>query len=426
MKSLKELIDERNRLMGENRKLLEAVPKGERMSAEAEQQFDTRDAEVEKLNTEIESRQSFSKREDRLKAYADIEKAPASRQIPPSVNNDGSTLTVPMGRRELVFRAGTQEHLRSTAEYNTQFLSYLNGTPAERLGMVVGRENQGGYLAPTQFVSQLIKFVDNALVFRQLASVFPVMNAESVGFASWDTDPGDADWTPEVPASDISEDDSARLGRRELRPHDLSKLVKISTKLLRSSMLDPVALLTQRLGYKLAVPQESAFMTGNGAQKPLGIFVASNDGITTSRDITASATTTFTYDNLIDVQEQLKAPYQEGAAWIGHRDFYKAARKLKDANGQYIWEGAKEGQPATLMGKRAVRSEYAPNTFTTGKYIAVYGDLKAGYYIVDGMNVEIQRLNELGALKKQVLFLGQAATDGAPVLEEAFSRLKLA
>jgi HK97 family phage major capsid protein len=70
-------------------------------------------------------------------------------------------------------------------------------------------------------------------------------------------------------------------------------------------------------------------------------------------------------------------------------------------------------------------SEYAPNTFTTGLYVGLIGDWSQ-YWIVDALDLTIQRLVELYAETNQTGFIGRMETDGAPVLAEAFARVKLA
>ena len=79
-----------------------------------------------------------------------------------------------------------------------------------------------------------------------------------------------------------------------------------------------------------------------------------------------------------------------------------------------------------LMGFPMNVSENAPNTFTTGLYVGILGNYERGYWIVDSMNFEIQRLDELYAATNQVGFIARRETDGAPVQEEAFVRVKLA
>lgn len=430
MQSTKELVEEREKLMADNEKVLRAADEaGRALSTEERQEWDKRDQDVEKINAEIESRNAMKERADKAERYKQLRAEGAGRQTeenPISGDRIPERLKIKIRDRELALRPGSDEAIRAQPKYAESFNRYLMGGNAESLGLQTGKNDQGGYLAPMAFVAQLIKFVDDALVFRQLANVLPPLtNAVSLGIPSWDSDPNDADWTPEVPASDISEDTAARLGKRELMPHDLSKLIKVSTKLLSLANIDLNTFLPERLAYKLRVPMEKAYMTGTGAMQPLGVFTASADGISTGRDVT-SAVTAFTWDDLIEVQETLKANYQNAAVWLGSRAFFKLCRKIKDGDGLPIWTGARDGQPTTLMGRPAIRSEFAPTDMTSGKYACVYGDLKSGYMIVDGMGVEVQRLNELGALRRQVMYLGFASSDGMPVLEEAFVRMKLA
>ena len=70
-------------------------------------------------------------------------------------------------------------------------------------------------------------------------------------------------------------------------------------------------------------------------------------------------------------------------------------------------------------------SEYAPNTYTAGKYAAVYGDFRTGYMICDGDGLYIQVLNELYAPNNSIGYLVEYFGDGAPVVGEAFARLKI-
>jgi HK97 family phage major capsid protein len=121
----------------------------------------------------------------------------------------------------------------------------------------------------------------------------------------------------------------------------------------------------------------------------------------------------------------LKAQYHPRATWIFHRDAIKMLRKLKDGDGQYIWNpDIKGGQPDMILGRPYKMSEYAPNTFTSGLYVGIIGDFSY-YWIADALNMRIQRLNELYAATNQVGFISRLESDGMPVLEEAFARVKL-
>jgi HK97 family phage major capsid protein len=246
-----------------------------------------------------------------------------------------------------------------------------------------------------------------------------------MGVPTLDADPADADWTSELATGSL--DTTMAFGKRELKPHPLAKQVKASNKLLRASAIGPEALVRDRLAYKFAVTEEKTFLTGSGNQQPLGLFTASADGVPTSRDVsTGNTATAITADGLIEAKYTLKAAYWPRARWIFSTTAVKNVRKLKDGNGQYLWApGLAGGTPDTILDVPYSVSEYAPATFTTGLYVGLIGDLSK-YWIVDALTLTVQRLVELYAATNQTGFIGRAEVDGAPVLAEAFVRVKLA
>lgn len=431
MESLKELIDRRNKAVHDAREILANKDAPADAQAKADGLLD----EATRLDEQIVQRQRDDGRKDRLSHLLGRIEEPAPRQIPPAVpgqpapkGGDGAALTVQLGRHTVVLRPGSPEADRAGDDYRRRYHAYLRDDfrgRAESLGLQTGDDSRGGYATPLSMLGMLIKFLDDNVFMRQLATVLPPTMEKSVGALSWDTDPGDADWTAEVPASDISEDDTARLGRREMMPHLLTKLVKLSKLILRNANMDLESFVTGRLGYKFAITEEKAFLTGTGQQQPLGVFVASNNGITTSQDVTASAATAFTADDFINTLYDLKEAYQRAATWLMSREGVKRARKLKTGEGQWLWSpGFAGGQPGLILDRPFVMSEYVPSTYTSGLYVAAVGDF-SNYWIQDGLGFEIQRLGELFALKNQVGLLASKQTDAQPVLAEAFRRLKL-
>ncbi|WP_340382312.1 phage major capsid protein [Streptomyces sp. SS7] len=286
-----------------------------------------------------------------------------------------------------------------------------------------GSDPEGGFLmAPQQFVQQLLQNVDDMVALRRLGTVQQITTAESLGVPTLDTDLTDADWTSELATG--SQDDSLRFGKRELRPNPLAKRVKISRTLLRRAAMNPETIVRARLEYKFAITQEKAFMTGDGNKKPLGLFTASNDGIPTSRDVVTGLATGFTADGLIDAKYTLKSQYWNKARWLFHRDAIRLIRKLKDDNGQYVWQpGLAADRPDVILEVPYEVNEYVPNTFTNGNYVGMIGDFSF-YWIVDALSMDIQRLVELYAEANQVGFIGRLETDAMPVMSEPFVRLK--
>lgn len=308
-----------------------------------------------------------------------------------------------------------------------------NGTnglnEGERKALRLDDDQAGGFLAaPQTFAQGLLKFVDDAVYVRQLATVNQIGAAESLGVLSLDSDLADWDWTTELATG--SEDSVKPFGKRALTPHPLAKRIKISNTLIRKSVRPVETLVQERASYKLGVTLEKAYMTGDGAQKALGLFTLSTDGIPTGRDVTYTDTNDTTRsDSIINAKYSLKAQYQSSPTtrWIFSREAVKRVRKFRDANGQFMWNpglGLVQGEPGapTLLETPVLMSEFAPATFSSGLYVGLIGDLRY-YWIVDALNMQMQVLNELYAETNQRGYIFRYEGDGAPMLAEAFARL---
>lgn len=322
---------------------------------------------------------------------------------------------------------------RQQAAFGKFLRSGLTGLgDSERRDLSVGSGPDGGFtIAPQQWVNKLVQAVDDQTFIRQKATKHMVTTSESLGMPSLDTDISDADWTSELATGSL--DTAMKFGRRELKPSPLAKRVKVSNSLIERSAQPVESLVMQRLAYKFGVTEEKGFLTGNGVGKPLGLFVASNDGLPTSRDVssggtslsaTAGANSQAGADAMINMKFALKAQYWTKAEWLFHRDILSIIAKFKDANGQYLFrESLRAGESDTLLGRPINMSEFAPNTNTTGLYVGLLGDFSF-YHIADSLAMRVQRLTELYAESNQIGYIGRMAVDGMPVLSEAFVRLK--
>ena len=391
---------ERARLAKQARGILDIAQAASRsITGEEEAEFDRLMEDADKIERTIEREEKLRTQEKRI-----------SDLNPPKDEPNGPD------------SGGDQERqARAWSAFLRDGRAALSQEHARALNM--GSDPEGGYLvAPTQWVQQLLQAVDDEVPLRQLATVMPLTEGESLGVPTLETDLGDADWTSEVATG--NQDDALRFGGRELSPNPLAKRVKISRTLLRRAAMDPEQIVRDRLGYKFAVTQEKAFMTGDGNKKPLGLFTASTQGISTSRDVLTGSATDVTADGLIDAKYTLKPQYWSRARWLWHRDAIKRIRKLKDLNGVYIWQaGLASDRPDSILDVPYVVSEWVPNTFTTGLYVGMIADFSY-YWVVDALDMEVQRLVELYAEKNQVGFIGRLETDAMPVLEEAFVRIK--
>lgn len=296
----------------------------------------------------------------------------------------------------------------------------------DRAALQMDVDASGGTLVmPEEFIARIIMGLDESVFMRRIATVLPLISAESVGVPTLDTDPDDADWTTELAIG--SEDTAMATGKRNLHPHPLAKLIKVSKTLMRRSAIPAESLIRDRLTFKFGVSEEKGFLTGNGANQPLGVFTASSQGIPTSRDVSDGNTSTdVTFDGLINAKYSLASQYlaSNSLRWIFHRLVVRNIRKLKDGNGQYLWSVGQQGQPSTILEHPYEMSEFAPSTLTTGQYVGLIGDFKY-YWIAESLKFELQRLDELYAATNQVGFIGRLELDAQPVLSEAFARVKL-
>ncbi len=403
---LKDLRESRGKIVADLRAMLDMSEKEKRALTEEESaKYDAMFIEGDELRVRIGQEERLVEEERAVAAVNDA----AAREA-----SGGKPATTPEAELRM---KGFRSWLMSGAAQG-------DGV-AEFRALSAGTDTEGGFLVtPEQFVQQLLKAVDDEVVIRRRATVIPVPKAMSLGVPSLDADPADADWTTELQTG--SEDSTMAFGKRALSPHPFAKRILISNDMLRQAMLPIEQIVISRMAYKFGITEDKGFLTGSGAQQPLGVFTASADGITTSRDVSTGNTSgSITFDGLIEAKYSVKGQYWQRASWLFHRDAMKQISKLKDGEGQYLWRASvREGEPDMVLGHPLDISENAPNTLTTGLYVGLFGDMSF-YWIADAYDMQMQRLNELYAATNQVGFIGRQAVDGMPVLAEAFARVKL-
>lgn len=431
MPNVQELYDERAKIVKQAQDLQNKVD-GEkrRFTSEEKNQLNAMYADVDNLTSDIDIVNKQNKVNSLLSVAGERRVLPEPPNLGPKDTN-AAALSIDYGRGNVVeYPVNSPEYQRGQKAYLRAFGNYLKtghitGELYE-LAQQADSATGGGYLvAPQQMVAGILKFVDDAVVIRGLASRYTVGSSDSLGVVTLETDVDDADWTTELLTGNETE---AVFGKRELHPHAIAKRVKISNKLLAKSVIPVEQMLRERLGYKFALTQEKAFMTGDGFNKPLGLFTASTQGVPTTRDVsTGNTTSSITIDGLINALYSLKAQYQMRATWLLHRDGLKKIRLLKDVtSGQYLWQpSVQAGQPDTILGRPIAMSEYVPNTFTTGQYVGMVADFSY-YWIADSIQMTMQRLVELYAATNQIGIIGRMELDAQPVLPEAFVRIQLA
>lgn len=365
------------------------------------------DNDIDSLMQIIEDRNKEIERNDKL-LYIQTNSSMNKRSIVDDL--DSSTANNDTELRDKVtrwLRTGDDKELRETLQAGVA-------------------EAGGNTIAPQYLVKEIIKGLDSSVEIRKRAHIIPAMNGyASIGIPTLDNDLNDLDWTAEI--AEVTEDKNMSFGKREMKANQLTKLVKISKRLIKQSNIDVQGLIQERIAYKLSSTLENNYLYGNGTEKPLGIFAQTSDNsssIPTDRDIAVGTTTAaITYDGLVDAVSGLKSGYQHGAVWMLNKKAVAALRKLKDKQDRPIWnESLQAGQPSMLLGIPVVQNDFIEDKLESTKYFGFLANL-SHYWIMDSLSMELQVLYELYSATNQVGFQVGYYGDGAPVQKEAFVRL---
>jgi HK97 family phage major capsid protein len=417
-----EIKQERARLLTELRTKSESW--GATMTPEQRTEWDRTMTRVEEMRADAERYERMADVEDGLGETDPEQRGRSGREDPEQ--RDEPTFVEYRGRKIPIAGPTASPAYRSAF---TRALTVQGSalTVEEQRALSAASATEGGFtVTPMEFAVGFLQAKDNMVLMRRLGTVLPpVVRAESLGVLALDADMDDAEWTSEL--STGRDDDKIRFGRRELHPHPLAKRAKVSKKLLRASSANPDGIVRDRLSYKTSITEEKAFLTGDGAKKPLGLFTASKDGISTARDFSDGNTQTdVTFDALIAAKYKMKPAYWAAMQWLFHPDQISKLARIKNDNGDYQFrESVRAGEPDRLLNLPFNASEYSPNTFTAGKYVGMLADFSY-YWMVDALSMEIQVLLELYAETNQNGYILRQETDGMPVLEEAFLRIQLA
>lgn len=431
--TIKELREKRAQALADARKVSDlALRESRELTTDEQTAYNKAIEEYDRLHVQVTREETLISAEARHATAADPmaeQRTQSAAQTPEqrAAEIEFRDEDMPASWRRSMSPAELRERMPQALATNAYRLAMRNWmATGERRNLQADSDAAGGYITtPPQFVARLIQDVDDIAFVRQRATVIPIPGNDTLGVPTLDADPADADWTSELLTGD--EDSTMVFGRRELKASPLAKRIKISNKLLRNGAIGAEGVVRARMAYKFGITQEKAHLTGTGANQPLGVFTASSNGISTGRDVsTGNSTTAPTVDGLKEAKYSLKAGWWRGASWIFHRSVVKVIAKLKDGEGRYLWEDSiVGGEPSTLLGFPVDMSEYAPSTMTTGLYVGILGDFSQ-YWIVDSMTMELQRLSELYAATNQTGIIGRLESDGMPVQETAFARVKLA
>lgn len=207
-------------------------------------------------------------------------------------------------------------------------------TPEMKNALQEGVDSEGGYLVPDEFERTLVQGLNAATVIRSNAHV--ITTSSGLHKIPVVASHGSAAWIDEEGAYTESDD---VFGQVQLDAHKVGTIIKVSEELLNDAAFDLEGYISSEFARRIGDKEEEAFLNGNGSSKPTGILNATGGG---EVGVTAASATAITADELIDLYFSLKAPYRKNAVWVLNDTTVKLIRKLKDNNGQYLWQPCQE------------------------------------------------------------------------------------
>ena len=307
---------------------------------------------------------------------------------------------------------------RASSEYKAAFWKAMKNKSSFEVqnALQVGTDSEGGYLVPDEFERTLVEALQEENLFRQLATIITTSSGDrkipvvaSKGTASWVDEEGT------IPESDDA------FGQVSIGAYKLATMIKVSEELLSDSVFNLERYIAREFGRRIGAKEEEAFFTGDGTGKPTGIFHSTGGA---GVGVTAASASAISIDEIMDLFYSLKSPYRKNAAFVTNDATIKAIRKLKDGNGQYLWQpSVTAGQPDSLLNRPLKTSAYVPVIASAAKTIA-FGDFSY-YWVADRQGRSFQRLNELFAVTGQVGFKATQRVDGKLILAEAVKVLQM-
>jgi HK97 family phage major capsid protein len=324
--------------------------------------------------------------------------------------------------------------VESFRKYEDAFDSYLRlgdkaVTADIKAALQVGSDPAGGYFVTPAHEGRIAELVFETTPMRQLATVETIGTDAMEG--DYDLDEAASGWVGETGAR--TETNTPTLGQWRIPVFEQYAAPKLSQKQLDDSNRDVGGWLDKKVSNKFSRVENASFVSGDGINKPRGILTYPAGTPTKSAfgKIAQQATGVsggFAAapnggDAIIDLVFGLKAAYRQAASFLMARNTVAAVRKLKDNQGEYIWQpDFTIRQNGTLLGFPIAEGEDMPQIAAASLSIA-FGNFAEGYQIVDHA-VGSRTLRDPFTNKPWVIFYTTKRVGGDVVNFEAIRLLK--
>ena len=386
---VQELIEKRAKVWETAKNFVDThEDKNGNLSAEDKETYSRMEAEIEELTNSIERQQRAERREQELPK-------PVNSPITGKPYKDEPQGEVKTGRASDEYKKAMLTALRSNFRQVSNVLQE-------------GVDADGGYLVPEEYDHRLIDVLTEENIMRGIATKITTSGEHKINIAA--TKPAAA-WIEEGEALSFGD---ATFDQKILDAHKLHVAIKITEELLYDNAFGLENYIITEFGKALANAEEDAFLNGDGVGKPTGIFDKTKGG-----ESIGTLTAALKSDDVLDLIYKLKRPYRKNASFIMNDATLAQIRKLKDNNGQYLWQPSYQAnEPDKILGYNIRTSAFAPTD------AIAFGDYKY-YNIGDRGSRSFKQLNELFAGNGMIGYVAKERVDGLLILPEAVKILGL-
>ena len=386
---VQELIEKRAKVWETAKNFVDThEDKNGNLSAEDKETYSRMEAEIEELTNSIERQQRAERREQELSK-------PVNSPITGKPYKDEPQGEIKTGRASDEYKKAMLTALRSNFRQVSNVLQE-------------GVDADGGYLVPEEYDHRLIDVLTEENIMRGIATKITTSGEHKINIAA--TKPAAA-WIEEGEALSFGD---ATFDQKILDAHKLHVAIKITEELLYDNAFGLENYIITEFGKALANAEEDAFLNGDGVGKPTGIFDKTKGG-----ESIGTLTAALKSDDILDLIYKLKRPYRKNASFIMNDATLAQIRKLKDNNGQYLWQPSYQAnEPDKILGYNIRTSAFAPTD------AIAFGDYKY-YNIGDRGSRSFKQLNELFAGNGMIGYVAKERVDGLLILPEAVKILGL-
>jgi len=377
---------------------------------------DERLEQIEKGESSAYNEEKLANLEAKLDSYEEMnQKLTIAEQNAEQIKEQVSKIETMVTRPDSGFESKqVDEYLNAFDKYCRKGVDGLDSM--EKKALTVSNDTTGGYLAPPEYVRELLKTITEISPIRSIARVRST-GARSIQIPKRDGQFA-AQWVSE--SGTRSETTGYTVGLEELPAHEMYALVDISEQDLEDTVFDLEAEMQSEFAEQFAKAEGTAFVSGNAVGKPQGFMDA------TITEVNSGSADAVTGDGLISLVHNIKSDYTRNGTFVFNRATLASIRKLKDTAGQYVFQpGMMLGgnMVNTILGHPYVEATDMPSE-GSNTYPVAFGDFRRAYMIVDRVNLAVLRDPFTQATTGNVRYIARKRVGGQVVQAEAINKLK--